>query len=114
MAIVKVTKALLEKSVQNTDWAKLDAQTDADIARNIAADTDAAPLLTEAETIGAFAKSVRKHLGLSQTEFSAKFHIPLGTLRDWEQNRAQPDSPAIAYLRVIASKSDMVAEVLGI
>ncbi|MDR5009525.1 transcriptional regulator, partial [Agrobacterium fabacearum] len=29
-------------------------------------------------------------------------HIPLGTLRDWEQGRSEPDQPARAYLKVIA------------
>ena len=33
-------------------------------------------------------------------------------LRDWEQNRKQPDAPALAYLRVIAREPDMVARAL--
>ena len=37
-----------------------------------------------------------------QEEFSALYHIPLGTLRDWEQGRSEPDQPAHAYLKVIA------------
>jgi putative transcriptional regulator len=55
---------------------------------------------------------VRKRLGLSQAEFAARFHVPVGTLRDWEQNRRQPDAPAFAYLRVIAREPDMVARAL--
>jgi putative transcriptional regulator len=45
---------------------------------------------------------VRRALGLTQEEFAARFHIPLGTLRDWEQGRAEPDQPTRAYLKVIA------------
>jgi putative transcriptional regulator len=41
-------------------------------------------------------------LGLSRAAFAAGFHVPVGTLRDWEQNRRLPDAPALAYLRVIA------------
>ena len=41
--------------------------------------------------------------GLTQEEFAARYKIPLGTLRDWEQGRSQPDAPARAYLHVIAS-----------
>jgi putative transcriptional regulator len=48
------------------------------------------------------AKIVRRALGLTQEEFAARFHIPLGTLRDWEQGRTEPDQPARAYLKVIA------------
>jgi putative transcriptional regulator len=57
-------------------------------------------------------RSVRKRLGISQAEFSARYHVPIGTLRDWEQNRKQPDAPALAYLRVIAREPDMVARAL--
>ena len=31
-------------------------------------------------------------LFLSQEEFAAQFHIPIGTLRDWEQGRKEPDA----------------------
>jgi putative transcriptional regulator len=48
------------------------------------------------------AKIIRRALELSQEEFAARFHIPLGTLRDWEQGRAEPDQPTRAYLTVIA------------
>jgi putative transcriptional regulator len=103
---------MVRQAVQETDWAAIDAQTDADIARNVAADPDAAPLLSAAETAAAIARSVRKRLGISQAEFSARYHVPVGTLRDWEQNRKQPDAPALAYLRVIAREPDMVARAL--
>jgi len=48
------------------------------------------------------AKTIRWALRLTQEEFAARYQIPLGTLRDWEQGRAQPDPPARAYLRAIA------------
>jgi putative transcriptional regulator len=112
MATVKVTPAMVEQALQETDWAAVDAQTDEDIARHVADDPDAAPILGEAETAAAIARSVRKRLGLSQAEFSARYHVPIGTLRDWEQNRKQPDAPALAYLRVIAQEPAMVARAL--
>lgn len=34
--------------------------------------------------------------------------IPIGTLRDWEQGRKEPDAAAKAYLRVIAREPDTV------
>ena len=64
------------------------------------------------ETAAAIARGVRQRLGISQAEFSARYHVPIGTLRDWEQNRKQPDAPALAYLRVIAREPDMVARAL--
>jgi DNA-binding XRE family transcriptional regulator len=54
----------------------------------------------------------RKRLGISQAEFAARYHVPIGTLRDWEQNRKQPDAPSLAYLRVIAREPGVVARAL--
>jgi len=38
-------------------------------------------------------KIIRRALGLTQEQFAARFHIPLGTLRDWEQAQLSPTSP---------------------
>jgi putative transcriptional regulator len=54
-------------------------------------------------------KTLRRALGLTQEEFAARYHIPLGTLRDWEQGRSQPDQPARAFLTVIARAPEEVA-----
>jgi putative transcriptional regulator len=48
------------------------------------------------------ARKLRRVLGLTQEEFAARYRTPIGTLRDWEQGRAEPDQPARAYLTVIA------------
>ncbi|OYU49295.1 MAG: transcriptional regulator [Rhizobiales bacterium PAR1] len=54
---------------------------------------------------------IRLALGLTQEEFSTRYRIPIGTLRDWEQGRVTPDAPARAYLAVIAKEPRMVASV---
>ena len=54
------------------------------------------------------AKIIRRALALTQEEFSVRYHIPLGTLRDWEQGRAEPDQPTQAYLKVIAREPERV------
>lgn len=56
---------------------------------------------------------LRRALGLTQEEFAARYAIPLGTLRDWEQGRSAPDAATAAYLKVIAADPARVAEVLG-
>ena len=53
-------------------------------------------------------KIIRRALGLTQEEFSARFHIPLGTLRDWEQGATRPDQTARAYLGAIAGNAAAV------
>ncbi|MGL4636868.1 MAG: helix-turn-helix domain-containing protein [Beijerinckiaceae bacterium] len=72
---------------------------------------------TEAELLAARrvpeAKRLRLRLALTQQAFAERYHIPLGTLRDWEQARSEPDAPAQAYLKVIAASPETVAEALA-
>lgn len=79
--------------------------TEADIEAAAAADPDARPMTPEelrtARRVPRV-KTLRRALGLTQQEFAARYRIPLGTLRDWEQGRTEPDQAARAYLTVIA------------
>jgi putative transcriptional regulator len=59
-------------------------------------------------------KTLRRALALTQEEFAARYHIPLGTLRDWEQGRSEPDQPAKAYLTVIARDPEGVERALNL
>jgi putative transcriptional regulator len=60
-----------------------------------------------------FVATMRRRLRLTQEEFSARFAIPLGTLRDWEQRRSAPDATAQAYLKIIAADPERVAKAVG-
>jgi len=57
-------------------------------------------------------KAIRRALRLTQDEFSARFRIPLGTLRDWEQGKSEPGHAARAYLTVIAHDPEAVHRAL--
>jgi putative transcriptional regulator len=67
------------------------------------ADPDARPMtleeLAKARRVPRI-KTLRHALGITQEEFAARYRIPLGTLRDWEQGRTEPDQPARAYMTV--------------
>jgi putative transcriptional regulator len=80
------------------------------------ADRDAQPL-TEADTQRMKrtpqTKIIRRALALTQEQFAGRYHIPLGTLRDWEQGRAEPDQPARAYLTLIAHDPKYVNRTLN-
>jgi putative transcriptional regulator len=97
------------------DWSRLDAMTAAEKHAAALSDPDNRPL-TEADMQRMErtprAKIIRRALGLSQEDFAARYHIPLGTLRDWEQGRAEPDQAARAYLTVIAREPDLVLNAL--
>ncbi|GJD17537.1 hypothetical protein RIVM261_024930 [Rivularia sp. IAM M-261] len=41
-----------------------------------------------------------------------KFHVPLGTLRDWEQGAKYPDTATRSYLRVIEKAPHIVMQAL--
>jgi putative transcriptional regulator len=56
---------------------------------------------------------IRRALKLSQEQFATTFHIPVGTIRDVEQGRYEPDAAARAYLRVIAREPDTVRKALA-
>jgi len=59
------------------------------------------------------AKIIRRAMELTQEEFAARYHIPLGTLRDWEQGRAEPEQPTRAYQTLIARDPDQVNRTLN-
>ncbi len=98
-----------------TDYSYMNAMTDEEAQANALADPDNLPL--SAEQLAAAPrmpriKIIRRALKLTQEEFSVRYHIPLGTLRDWEQGRSEPDQPARAYLKVIAVDPEGTAAAL--
>jgi putative transcriptional regulator len=87
-----------------TDWERVRAMTDEEAMAAALSDPDAQPLT--AEQLARMrrvprVKSLRQRLGMTQVEFAAAFHLPLTTLRDWEQHRSVPDAPARALLLAI-------------
>jgi putative transcriptional regulator len=57
-------------------------------------------------------KRIRTHLNLTQEQFAERFHLRLGTIRDWEQGKKMPDSAAQVLLRVIEQNPDAVVRAL--
>ncbi len=97
------------------DWSRADAMSDAEIDAAALRDPDAQPVTEEEfDRMQRVPRTVtlRRALSLTPEEFAARFHIPLGTLRDWEQGRAEPDATARAYLRAIAGDAQAVARAL--
>jgi putative transcriptional regulator len=90
--------------------------TDEEVTAAAMSDPDARPMTPEqlrAARRVSRTKTLRRALALTQEEFSVRYHIPLGTLRDWEQGRCQPDQPARAYLAVIAHDPEGVKRALA-
>ena len=109
------TTTPIPKSAQQ-DWSRFDAMTPEERREAALSDPDAQPLTPE--TMGATQRTpqvriIRRALGLSQEDFAARFHIPIGTLRDWEQSRKEPDAATRAYLVVIARNPQAVSDALA-
>jgi putative transcriptional regulator len=106
---------LNSKRPPKTDWRAFDAMSDEDRHRAALSDPDALPAtaaqLARARRIPSV-REVRKKLRLTQSKFAARFHLPLGTVRDWEQGAHRPDKAAQVLLRVIAADPEAVARAL--
>lgn len=58
-------------------------------------------------------KAIRAKTGKTQPAFASAYGIPVGTIRDWEQNRRQPDAPARVLLRMIEAEPDTVERLIA-
>ncbi len=98
-----------------TDWSALRTMSDAEINAAALSDPDNQPWSRQSQAHlrrVPQVKVMRRALGLTQEEFSARYLIPLGTLRDWEQGKAEPDQAVRAYLTVIAREPEVVRRAL--
>ena len=72
-----------------TDWAAFDALSEEEVTAAALSDLDNPPLTDEQLARGTHVpdvRALRRKLHMTQRQFSAKFRVPLGTLRD--RNRA--------------------------
>jgi putative transcriptional regulator len=99
-----------------TDWARLDAMTDEEIIAAAMSDPDAQPLtpeqLAKMRRVSRV-KVLRQRLRMTQAEFAEAFHLPITTLRDWEQRRSTPDAPARALLLAIERDPEVMRRLLA-
>lgn len=99
--------------IDGFDWTKLDALTDLDIARQVAGNPDAPPMLSENDVRNLIVagrarimrpldvRAIRRKTGMSQDQFATTFGVSPASLRNWEQGRRQPEGAARVLLTVI-------------
>jgi len=80
-----------------TNWVRVDALTDADIARQIAANPDAAPDMAPEIDV----RAIRRATGMTQAQFAAAYEFSLRTIQVWERGAKRPSGPARTLLRAI-------------
>jgi putative transcriptional regulator len=103
-------------SAGRTDWARLNAMTDEEALAAALSDPDAQP--STAEQLAGMrrvsrVKVLRQRLGMTQARFAEAFHLPITTLRDWEQHRSTPDAPARALLLAIERDPEAMRRLLA-
>ena len=94
------------KKPPKTDWRAFDAMSEEERHQAALSDPECPPAtaaqLARARRVPTV-RALRKKLNMTQEEFAARFHLPLGTIRDWEQGAHRPDKAAQVLLRVIAN-----------
>ena len=119
MPIVRLNPTKAKKSLKAFDWSAVDAMTERDIVRQIAANPDtvdtadiknwtAVPPIKSAEIT-----AMRRRMKLTQARFAKKFGLRLRTVQEWEQGRRQPEEAARLLLRVIEREPAAVERALA-
>jgi putative transcriptional regulator len=112
MAIVRKSLDDLRSEKPGVDQTKLAATTEEDIRRDAIEDGEDpdAPLAEFNLVIPVHA--VRRRLGMSQADFARTLRIPIGTIRNWEQDRVQPDPAARALLTILYRQPEAALKAL--
>ena len=91
-----------------TDWSKIDAMSDKDIARQIAANPDAAPDMAPEIDV----RAIRRGAGMTQAEFAAAYQFSIRTVQEWERGAKTPSGPARTLLRAIKADPEGLRKAL--
>ena len=63
---------------------------------------------TEAQRLGKMVKYLRLSTGMKREDFANYFHIPLGTVRDWEQGKRKMPEYVYELIEYKASRELLV------
>jgi putative transcriptional regulator len=104
----KLSKAATE-ALAATDWNKIDAMSDGDISRQIAASPDAAPDMAPEIDV----RAIRRAVGMTQAEFAAAYQFSIRTVQQWERGAKRPSGPARTLLRAIKADPEGLRRALA-
>jgi putative transcriptional regulator len=107
--MAKTLSDAARKALAATDWSRVDAITDADIARQIASNPDAAPDMAPEIDV----RAIRRATGMTQAQFAAAFEFSVRTVQEWERGAKRPSGPARTLLRAIKGDPDGLRRALA-
>ena len=100
MAVTRKSLDDLRSERAIVDHARIAAASDEDIRRHaMEDDEDPDAPLDHYELVGPV-RAVRRRLGMTQADFARMLRIPIGTIRNWEQDRVRPDPAARALMTI--------------
>jgi putative transcriptional regulator len=105
MAIVRKTLDEIKASRPKSDSRRIAATSEEEIRRQ--------RMDAPVEGFAPSAKTLRLQHGMTQEQFAAALHIPVATLRNWEQGRVAPDPAAQSLLIVFAKNPRAVLDALA-
>ncbi len=112
MAKSGMTLAEIMAKTPAVDLVRIDATTEADIARHMREDGyDPDEDIDEGDIISPAV--IRKRLGMSQRRFADAIHIPVATLQNWEQGRTLMDPSARSLMTILAREPAAALRALG-
>ncbi len=95
------------------DLAKVEATMEEDTRRHMAEDgLDPKNPLAGFTPVSKVAE-VRQKTAMSQDTFARALHVPVKTIRNWEQGRSKPDPAARALLAIVDDDPARAFEVIG-
>ena len=107
--MAKTLSTTARSALAATDWHKIDAMTDEDLARQIAANPDAAPDMAPAIDV----RAIRRAAGMTQAQFSKTYEFSIRTVQEWERGAKKPSGPARTLLRAIKADPEGLRKALA-
>ena len=104
----RLSKAARE-ILRKTDWRRVDAMTDVDIARQIGAHAEAARDMAPDIDV----RAIREAIGMTQAEFAAAYEFSVRTVQEWERGAKRPSGPARTLLRAIKGDPEGLRKALA-
>jgi putative transcriptional regulator len=95
--MAKTLSKVARDALAATDWPRVDAMKDNDIARQIASNPDAAPDMAPEVDV----RAIRRAAGMTQAQFAAAYEFSIRTVQEWERGAKKPSGPARTLLRAI-------------
>ena len=103
--MAKILSEAARSALTATDWHKIDAMTDEDIARQIAVNPDLAPEID--------VQAIRRAAGMTQVQFAAAYEFSVRTVQEWERGAKRPSGPARTLLRAIKGDPEAIRKALA-